>query len=172
MIVCVDTHVLIWGIREEAGAGQERMIARTKHLLGELERAKARIIVPAPVVMEALIGLDSARHQAFLGRLGRQFVIGPFDARAAAEAASIWLSINRGRQLSDEIRFAAKGTRSEIKCDIMLLAIAISRGASVLYTEDADLTRLANRVARTRVEAIPEAKTQLRFDELINTDAK
>lgn len=167
MIACVDTHVLIWGIREEASAGQERMITRSKHLLSELDKVEARIIVPAPVVMEALIGLDPLRHQAFLGRLARQFVIAPFDARAAAEAASIWLTVNQGQQLADEIRLASKGaTRKEITCDIMILAIAIARGALVLYSEDGTLARLATRVGRIRVEGIPEAKTQLRFDQL------
>lgn len=163
MKACVDTHVLIWGILEQARESQRQMVADAKYLLEELEKARDHVIVPAPVLMEVLLGLEPARHQSFLSRLARQFVIAPFDARAAAEAASIWLATNAGRSISAGLQSALKSTRNEIRCDTMILGIAVSRGASALYTEDSTLISLAKRIGRIEAMRVTQFRKQKVF---------
>jgi len=62
MKACVDTHVLIWGLLEQANESQRPMVVETKYLLGTLEKEKIRIIVPAPALMETLLGLKHHRY--------------------------------------------------------------------------------------------------------------
>lgn len=166
MRICIDTCVLVWGIRREASPGQEHMIPRTVHLLDKLQKVGAEILVPAPVLMEALLGVSEDRHQRFVAGLGRQFIIVPFDARAAAEAATLWLKANAGRSVSDAVRLATKGSRHEIRCDFMILGIAAARGVSVLYTDDSGLQNLASMSGVVKACGIPEAEAQLSFDGL------
>lgn len=54
-MVCLDTHVLIWGIKEEASPGQEDMVQRAKSYIKYLVDRGVGLMVPAPVVAEAMI---------------------------------------------------------------------------------------------------------------------
>jgi hypothetical protein len=116
--------------------------------------------------MEALLGVSEDHHRRFVSGLGRQFIIVPFDARAAAEAAALWLKANGGRSVSEAVRLAAKGSKHEIRCDFMILGIAASRGVSVLYTDDSGLQNLASMSEVVKASGIPEAQSQVSFDGL------
>lgn len=48
---CIDSHLLIWGIREEAEQGQEDMILRTKAFFSDCKNNNIRIIVPSVVLL-------------------------------------------------------------------------------------------------------------------------
>ena len=53
-LVCVDNHVLVWGIKEQAMDGQEDMIPRTKAFFDDCKKNDIQIMVPAVVVGEML----------------------------------------------------------------------------------------------------------------------
>lgn len=52
MIVCLDTNVLIWGIRAFASPGQEQMLEDAKALVQKLDQENHRVIIPSPVIFE------------------------------------------------------------------------------------------------------------------------
>lgn len=166
MIICLDTHVLIWGIRGQAERGQEVMIGRTRILLEALaERAKAnQIVVPAPVIGEFLIGVEEERHPETLAELSTRFMVVPYDSAAAAHAAAHWRRLNGGRALSEEVRLSVKNaTRQEIKVDTQIIGIALARKVDLVYSGDPHLRTLAQ--GRVRIENIPEALQQLELRE-------
>ncbi|HHY38833.1 MAG TPA: type II toxin-antitoxin system VapC family toxin [Clostridia bacterium] len=165
MIVCLDTHVLIWGIREEAESGQERMIQRTKAFLSELEREKHTVIIPAPVVMEFLLGVPLERHPDVLESLQKRFRVIPFDVVAASFASEIWLTQFKGRTIPDSWRLANPDiTKAMLKVDIQLIGIALSRRAEVIYSNDTRMKKLA--ADRIKVEEVPVMTRQLAISEI------
>jgi hypothetical protein len=91
----------------------------------------------------------------------------PYDLPAARQAAIIWQEARAGQppvlpELCDE------GGKQRVKVDIQILASAIARGASILYTQDAALRKLASRIESAKsIEAveIPALVVQLRFGE-------
>ena len=112
MKACVDTHVLIWGLLEQANESQRPMVVETKYLLGKLEKEKIRIIVPAPVLMETLLGLEHEHHQSFLGRLSRQFLVAPLDARVRSRGG---LDMARRKWRTDSVDGTPVGTEEHKK---------------------------------------------------------
>ena len=47
-LVCVDTQVLIWGVRKTAGSAQQDMVPRTEQLLDFLDSQKTSIPLEIP----------------------------------------------------------------------------------------------------------------------------
>ncbi|MGI9952323.1 PIN domain-containing protein [Moorellaceae bacterium AZ2] len=161
MIVCLDTHILIWGIRGEAKAGQEFQIVRTKSLLKKLEEERHRIIIPSPVLAEFLLGVPYDRYAAIMSVLNK-FIIAPFDAKAAFEFARLWKNKNKGRSLAEEVRLALNGRgREAIKVDCQIVSIALSRGVDVIYSHDEGVKHFAE--GEIRVLEVPPAEIQEEF---------
>ena len=53
-VVCLDTMILIWGVKRESTPGQELKIKNAVAFLKDLEEQGAQIIIPAPVLAEVL----------------------------------------------------------------------------------------------------------------------
>lgn len=154
MIVCLDPHVLVWGVRCYADEGQEEMVPRAQKLLEQLEKEKATIIVPAPVVAEYLLGVPPERQPEVHEALAKRFAIAPFDAAAAALFAEIWYRRNGGRSVSEEMRFGLDCTSKHVlKVDCQIVAIARSRKANVIYSHDEGVRKFAGN--EIEVRAIP-----------------
>lgn len=155
-LVTLDTNVVIWGLKQDASPGQEHMIPRTRNFLQSLDAQGDSILLPSVVVGELLTQQQEDDHPLFLALLERSFQIGAFDLRAASEFALIW-SARRDMNAAP----AVVGTREKTKVDMMLIATAISHGATCIYSEDSDISILAdNRIA---VYPIPQIGTQTSF---------
>ena len=90
--ICVDNHILLWGLREIATEGQEDMIPRTKRFLKDCEEQTTRILVPSVVLAELLTAIEPKHHALTTNLLEKGFSIAPFDAaakQALLEAASL-----------------------------------------------------------------------------------
>ena len=142
-LVCIDNHVLIWGIRKTATPGQEAMIARTAQLLEYLDERKIQVIVPAPVIAEFLVGADEHDHTRILQTLQQRFIVAPFDALAALATARVRRK-NRQIGLEAQVRQEVEGVaRWHLALDHMIVGIALSNKAKLIYTEDEALKRFA-----------------------------
>ena len=156
-LVCVDSHIIIWGIREHAEEGQEVMIHRTKAFFDWCKSNKTTIMVPAVVVGELLTAIEPNHHTMVVNLLETGFDIPPYDAKAAALFARLWRE-KKNSGLVIEIQNEMQATRQELKADCMIVAIAISRNAEVLYSHDAKLKRFAN--GNIEVREIPAIQVQ------------
>lgn len=143
--VCLDNHILIWGVRGISTPGQEGMIDRAQALFEDLDESDADIMVPAVVVSEFLAGVPKPQHSGLLDVLNRRFQLPPFDVRTAAVAAGLWRdAAERNPHLREVVREAFPGTeKAKIKADIMILATALVRKADILYTHDGPLRAIA-----------------------------
>lgn len=165
MKVCLDNHILIWGVRGEFSEGQADMVPRTQALLEDLENSRAIIYIPAPVITEYLLGVDPERHPETLEKLSRRFSIANQDVVSAQRAAELWLKRNGGRrQLSAELREAANGaSRQVLKVDCQIVGIALAKRADVIYTHDPGIKAFADGMIRVSEVPIPQTNLQLRL---------
>ena len=158
--VCLDNHILIWGIRGISTPGQEGMVNRAQALFEDLDESDADIMVPAVVVSEFLAGAPKPHHSGLLEVLNRRFQLPPFDVRTAAVAAGLWRdAAERNPHLREVVREAFPGTeKAKIKADMMILATALVRKADILYTHDGPLRTIAAELIEVRDLPAPRPK--------------
>ncbi|WP_286696012.1 type II toxin-antitoxin system VapC family toxin [Spongiibacter sp. UBA1325] len=156
-LVCVDTHILIWGIRERAEDGQEVMIHRTKAFIEWCKSNKTTIMVPSIVVGELLTAIEPMHHAMVVNLLESGFDLPSYDAKAAALFARLWREKHESGLVA-KLQKEMQATRQELKADCMIVATAITRNAEVLYSHDAKLKKFAN--GNIAVKEIPELQYQ------------
>lgn len=162
-LVCFDTHVLIWGVKEQATEGQEHEIVKAKGFLHHLSQKGIRALLPSVVVAEFLTAIPADLHPMVNNLLERSFIIGSFDQRAAAQFAQIWQSQQKLGAV-EEIKVSIGVGREGLKSDCMIVATAITGGASCIYSQDKGLKKFAE--GHIRVFEIPEILEQ---SELFNS---
>jgi predicted nucleic acid-binding protein len=131
--VCLDTQILIWGLKRQASPGQEDMIDLATRFLSHLTRQKRTCIVPAVVVSELLLPLPLSEHNAFVADIARRFTVPPFDTLTATYLARVWQS-KRGQ---------VEIPRPEIKFDSLIVATALAAGANCIYSHDPHVKLIA-----------------------------
>jgi rRNA-processing protein FCF1 len=154
-MVVFDTSVL--AISLDAGASVpldprtslpiESCRERINHLLAALSANKTRVIIPTPVMAEYIVsgGPDKEKRVAQISG-SKAFRVEPFDLRAAVECALIEDADTATGRLLDH-----NATKAKIKFDRQILAVAISRGASTIYTGDA---KLASRAKQCGIDSV------------------
>jgi predicted nucleic acid-binding protein len=151
-LVCLDTNVLIWGLKGEATIGQEIMIEKAQRFLEFLDTEKYKVLVPSVVVGELLQTVPLSIHQEMLQLFERNFIIGNFDLLAASNFAKIYQS-KKGIPSPDG------KNRHGIKIDHQIIAIAISKDAECIYSHDEGLKKFAE--GFVEVKEIPSIAVQL-----------
>jgi predicted nucleic acid-binding protein len=141
-LVCFDTQAIIWGIKEEATPGQEFMIDRTKRFIKHLDEKRIKILIPTVVYAESLMRIPKELHPMIQNLVERSFIISPFDAKAASIFAEVWQKGKENGTIKGLIKEGSE--RDFIKFDSQIIATAISLGAECIYSQDSDLTKLAN----------------------------
>lgn len=159
--VVLDTHILIWGIKEEAELGQEEMIERTRQFIEQCQKNGTRILVPSVVVGELLTAVETRSHLMTLNLLQSAFIVPPYDAAASAIFARLWQKKQESGAI-DRIRRELSATRQELKADCMIVATAVAQKADALYSHDAKLARFA--ADEMKVLEVPRLQAQRRLD--------
>lgn len=134
--------------------------ARLDHLISTITKQRSKVLIPTPALSEFLAKAAKARD-AYYQRLmsSSQFKIAPFGSKAAMECA---LMIDAAKTNGDK-RNEAK-TWAKAKFDWQIAAIAKSEGATVIYSEDGDLARIASKINMTAIKIddlpIPDSARQ------------
>jgi predicted nucleic acid-binding protein len=156
-MVCIDSHVMIWAIKEESAPGQEFMIPKAKAFLKWLDKTDVKVIVPSVVVAEFLMRIPPEIHTTINNLIQRNFISPPFDLQAAAHFSRIWQARKSQKVLQDLIDNGK--TRQELKADSMIVATALARGASLIYSHDEGLKKFAEGYIRVlEIPDVPEQK--------------
>lgn len=121
----------------------ERAKERIEHLVESLEKAKEKVVIPTPALSEFLV-LAAEAGPDYLAEISTSsvFEVADFDTRAAVELAA---SIRQAKAQGSKKR-GSTASWSKIKFDEQIVAIAKVRGADVLYSDDEDLKKCAQRV--------------------------
>ena len=137
-MVCLDTHVIIWGIKEEASPGQENMVQRAKSYIRHQVSQKVNLMLPAPVVAEALIRGEVDHLRTIRTIIEKSFFIAAFDSPAAFLAAEL----ERSREVT-ELLEKGQAPRSHIRIDTQIAAIAITQNADLIISHDPYMRTIA-----------------------------
>jgi predicted nucleic acid-binding protein len=155
LISCLDTHILIWGVKKQAKSTQHEMIDRTINFLQWLENEGHTILVPAPVLGEFLMRIPAQEHQAVTKVFEKRFVVSPYDVSTTSIFAALWQNNQDLHRISSE---EDKPTREEVKVDCMIVAVALANKAHVIYSEDPHIQRISN--GKIDVRSIPRIPRQ------------
>ncbi len=146
MIVAFDASVLVYIVTSDAKApvdlatGQvvSRCKERVDYLITKLQQDRAKIIVPTPSLAEVLVHAEQAGPE-FLRIIGssRHFRIVAFDERAAVEFAA-----RQAERKAAGVKSSAP-TRAKAKFDDQIVSIAAVESATVIYSDDPDIKKLA-----------------------------
>ena len=151
-MVCLDTHVIIWGIKEEASPGQENMVQRAKSYIRHQVNQGVNLMIPAPVVAEALIRGEVDDLRTIRTIIESSFFIPAFDSPAAFLAAEL----ERSRGVV-ELLEQGQVPRSHIRIDTQIAAIAITQNADMIISHDRYMRTIAqNRIQVIEIPDIPE----------------
>jgi predicted nucleic acid-binding protein len=152
----LDTNALIWAMKDECTPGQEDMKRRARLALREIERSKLGIVIPSIALAELVSPMSDRQAGDFIAAAEEQFLIAPFDARAASVAAKLWREHKKFPE-SEKLK------RSILKADALIIASAHCAGAAVFYSHDRACRKLASTLMDGR--DLPDHAEEL-FDEV------
>jgi predicted nucleic acid-binding protein len=151
-MICLDTPLLIWGVRGISTRGQEHEIVKAARYIRWLKMKNLQVMVPTPVLAEFLVGATATElHEMSIFEMG--FQIPPFDIPAAKITADLMRDAHHVKAIREEYGIGNQC----IKTDAMILAIAISRNAQQIITSDnhfKSLEKLSG--GKIAVSGIPE----------------
>ena len=141
MVYCIDSNIIVWGIKKQASEGQEDMIARAEHIFIQADEYNDFILIPTIVLAEILTPEPPEVRNRYIDILNKSFIIAPFDTRAALKFADILHS--RWAEIKNIA--AETGTpRQKMKADHMIIATALVNNANCIYSTDNGLKAFAN----------------------------
>ena len=142
-----DSTVLIDLFNPRLETANPDLSAKLKQLCTDFDKRHTRILVPMPVLTELLVRAgDASQQYTELLSNSTSYELIPFDKRAAAECA-ILLSEHWSKRETRNI------TRTKFKYDWMIVACALSRQATAIYSTDEDIQRVAARVNLRVIDA-------------------
>jgi len=115
---------------------------RVAHLVKTLEASKSTIIIPTPVLSELLVRTTPEETQRILDEINRVaiFRIEPFETRAAIEVAVM----TRSALTAGDKKGGSDEPWAKVKFDRQIVAITKVAQASIIYTDDTNLSATAN----------------------------
>ena len=174
MRVVVDSSVLMLFLRPGTSPPRDsggipvpaHAAERVEHLIRTLEASEATVVVPAPVLAEMLVRATPEEAAAILRLLNKTavFEIASFDQRAAIELADL-MRIELARLGRRKLRDEAE-TWAKLKFDRQIVAIAKVYDVTIIYSHDAAMKTVANRlgIEVLRLDDLPLPQEMLQRD--------
>ena len=153
-MICFDTAPLIWGIQGKANKEQEYLVSRTNSYIRHLSKEKTKIILPAPVIAEYLVGFSAEEQKIQEEILQKYFIIVSFDYKAARLASEL----ERAKSPRD-IQAEFGIDRQNVKTDVQIVATAIVFGAHAIVSHDDHMKVIAG--DRIKIIDVPSISEQL-----------
>lgn len=139
-IVCLDTNILIWGVRKKATHGQEKNIERAMDLLSLLELRKDKVMTTSLCVAEAAVGVAQERLPAFIDAVNHCLMVVPFDNLAVTYYHYIY---NKYKETAPQLK-GEEYKRINVISDMKIAAAAVSHGAQIIYSNNCrDFNKIA-----------------------------
>jgi predicted nucleic acid-binding protein len=156
-LVLVDSQIFIWGVKGDSSTHDAKNVEPAKRFIQSLSDMKYRLLMPTPQLGELLSYVPVAEQAKIRNLIDSRFIVVPFDDLAVGKFAELMhnsLTDPELRQYRDE----NKVPKNKLKFDCMLVAIAITRGATKIYSNDPDLKRYAQ--GQIPVEIMPHVPFQ------------
>lgn len=138
MKVAVDTSFLTLLFNSKGAASVPKAAELVDDLIQELEKKKAKVIIPTPTLTEVLLKAPKS-GPTYLEKLKGYscFQIKPFDEKSAVELAEALIaSIGKKRTRKDV-------TKIKVTFDRQIVAVARAHGATEIYSDDKNVRDFA-----------------------------
>jgi len=142
----VDSNILIQilapnstGLTDpETKESLDRLADRAAEFVTRVESKRAVMIIPAPVLSEFLIGVETEKFQEYLDMLNGNacFEVANFDMAAAIECAQL-----PGRK--ELVQISPDQVASKLTYDRQIVSIAIAAMADEVWSHDKSLRQIA-----------------------------
>ncbi len=159
--ICLDSHILIWGLLGEAEEPFQKEVPKAQNFLKYLDIEKIPTIIPTPVIAEIMMGLPPNQHSMVLTEIKNRFDIKPFGTIEASILGKLWQDKNDDgtiEKIKKELLRAGVAAKSKIKFDLMILATAVAWNAEKIISYDDPLKKLGENIIP--VEELPNILTQ------------
>lgn len=159
-MIVIDANVLIaWSAKKTP----DLVRARLQHMLETAAKEKERILIPTPALAEFLVRTDDATTE-WLAELEKKSAVDvcSFDRKAAFECAFI----ERGAHKAGDKKHGADTAYQKVKFDRQIVAIAKSRNAGLVVSDDDSLRRVALSVGLKvlKIEELPVSASALQTE--------
>ena len=122
------------------GQKVEHARERVAGLVQSVEDAREQVLVPTPALCELLVTEDADVQDVLTTLRGSAYIrVENFDERAAVELA---MRLRDARRAGDQ-REGLPITKSAMKFDRQIVAIALVSGATILYSDDDGVAKFA-----------------------------
>jgi len=140
MTICIDSQVIVWGIKRQPTKGQEEMVSKAEYFFEWADSNGHEIIIPTIVVAEVLAPEPETIRSKYLETLTKGFIVVNFDTRSALKYAQL---LNGRFEEVKKLQEETGTIRQKMKADHMIIATAITNNASCIYSYDKGLTKFA-----------------------------
>ena len=154
-IVCLDSQIVIWGIKNQSSPEQVAMIEKTREFLDQLAEKGIQILMPTIVIAEILIPEPLDNQISILNIITKNFIIGDLTIPIAQKFARLF---SANKNLQDLLKEQENLRKDKMKFDHIIVATALHYGASCIYSYDLHLKSFANN--KIEVREIPEISKQ------------
>lgn len=161
-LVCIDSHVVVWGIKKQSANGQEPMIPKTINFLEYLDDQNIEILLPSPCMVEVLSVVPPEKYPRFFALINKRFRIGSLDTIASQKCAEMIYDKYQNDPEFIEARKSNIYPRRKMKYDFLISAISIVNNAKCIYSNDSDIRKFASNYIDVR--EIPNINKQIGFD--------
>jgi len=142
-MICLDTTALIRLMQEAKNEQETSEKLQIQRAFTKWEADHLRILIPAVVLGEFLMGFDEPGRQAVVVEvMQRNFIIGAYDAEAAIRASVLRLQVG-GKEGIRAIQREQDLSKQCVKADLMIVATALSHRAQLLVCEDRGVREIA-----------------------------
>ena len=140
-MVVFDASILLFVFDGNTPSSVPRARERVEHLIDRLNDSGEKIIIPTPALSECLVHVGPAGPE-YLTILGKQscFRVASFDERAAVEAA---VRTFQARARGQRKGGPTEASKTKIKFDRQIAAVATVEGATAIYSDDSDVRSYA-----------------------------
>ncbi|HRP36917.1 MAG TPA: PIN domain-containing protein [Candidatus Dojkabacteria bacterium] len=164
-IVCIDSNIFIWGVKQKCAPGQENKIPRAKNFLNWLDYKEYDILLPSPMLAEILSPVPLDEHANIMSIITKRFLIVPFDAIAAKKCAELlYASFNEPELV--RYRLENEIPKQKMKYDCMIASICIVRKIEAIYSDDKDIKRFCK--DEILVKGLPDIQPPLKQTDLFS----
>jgi predicted nucleic acid-binding protein len=153
-MICFDTGPVIWGVQGFATPGQEDMIDRTRKYIRHLDKKGQRVMIPALVLAEYLLGFELKEQDQQRQMIEQFFFVPSLDVPAAHLAARLL----KNPQVVQSVRQGGQVGRQQLRIDALILATAIVNQAEKVISNDNHIHKLAQGLIP--VEEVPDIPEQ------------
>ncbi|HVK97411.1 MAG TPA: PIN domain-containing protein [Flavisolibacter sp.] len=155
MIICIDSQVIVWGIKKQPTKGQEEMVSKAEYFFEWVDNNDHEIIIPTIVLGEILVPEPETIRAKYLAALSKAFIIVNFDTRAALKYSQL---LNGRLEEIKKLQQETGTVRQKMKADHMIIATALVNNASCIYSYDEGLTKFASGFIDVREFPTPPPK--------------